>query len=184
MSCFVVPSDAVLKWSHPETWKDVEKGWGGFNCSIPGPGEDVIILPSKEGGGNFCRISGFCLHLDRYLCRNVHVCSSALGFILMCVGHHICIWLCWTLVHSKEVWFLEQNNNHSFLFTHICKHTHTRSYWYSILIICRDYTSGAESQVTKVSSLDIPLHFVQGAYMYFTFLQLVFLSYCNSHYQW
>lgn len=50
MSCFVVPSDAVLKWSHPETWKDVEKGWGGFNCSIPGPGEDVIILPSKEGG--------------------------------------------------------------------------------------------------------------------------------------
>ncbi|XP_038033294.1 fibrocystin isoform X3 [Anas platyrhynchos] len=42
-----VPSDAVLKWSHPETWKDVEKGWGGFNCSIPGPGEDVIILPNR-----------------------------------------------------------------------------------------------------------------------------------------
>ncbi|OXB53960.1 hypothetical protein ASZ78_006666, partial [Callipepla squamata] len=42
-----VPSDSVLKWSHPETWKDVEKGWGGFNCSIPGPGEDVIILPNR-----------------------------------------------------------------------------------------------------------------------------------------
>ncbi|NXI68982.1 PKHD1 protein, partial [Anseranas semipalmata] len=42
-----VPSDAVLKWSHPETWKDVEKGWGGSNCSIPGPGEDVIILPNR-----------------------------------------------------------------------------------------------------------------------------------------
>ncbi|XP_035178129.1 fibrocystin isoform X2 [Oxyura jamaicensis] len=42
-----VPSDAILKWSHPETWKDVEKGWGGFNCSIPGPGEDVIILPNR-----------------------------------------------------------------------------------------------------------------------------------------
>lgn len=49
MSYFVDPSDSVLKWSHPETWKDVEKGWGGFNCSIPGPGEDVIILPSKDG---------------------------------------------------------------------------------------------------------------------------------------
>ncbi|NXW03822.1 PKHD1 protein, partial [Fregetta grallaria] len=42
-----VPSDAVLKWSHPETWNDVEKGWGGFNHSIPGPGEDVIILPNR-----------------------------------------------------------------------------------------------------------------------------------------
>ncbi|KAF1608346.1 Fibrocystin, partial [Eudyptes chrysolophus] len=42
-----VPSDAVLKWSHPETWNDVEKGWGGSNCSIPGPGEDVIILPNR-----------------------------------------------------------------------------------------------------------------------------------------
>ncbi|XP_014793785.1 PREDICTED: fibrocystin-like, partial [Calidris pugnax] len=42
-----VPSDAVLKWSHPESWNDVEKGWGGFNHSIPGPGEDVIILPNR-----------------------------------------------------------------------------------------------------------------------------------------
>ncbi|NXW41207.1 PKHD1 protein, partial [Nyctiprogne leucopyga] len=42
-----VPSDAVLKWSHPETWNDVEQGWGGSNCNIPGPGEDVIILPNR-----------------------------------------------------------------------------------------------------------------------------------------
>ncbi|NXE10748.1 PKHD1 protein, partial [Lophotis ruficrista] len=42
-----VPSDDVLKWSRPETWKDVEKGWGGSNCSIPSPGEDVIILPNR-----------------------------------------------------------------------------------------------------------------------------------------
>ncbi|NWU65963.1 PKHD1 protein, partial [Pterocles burchelli] len=42
-----VPSDAVLKWSHPETWNDVEEGWGGSNGSIPGPGEDVIILPNR-----------------------------------------------------------------------------------------------------------------------------------------
>ncbi|XP_027528473.1 fibrocystin isoform X1 [Neopelma chrysocephalum] len=41
------PSGAVLKWSHPETWNDVGKGWGGSNCSIPGPGEDVIILPNR-----------------------------------------------------------------------------------------------------------------------------------------
>ncbi|XP_067150956.1 fibrocystin [Apteryx mantelli] len=42
-----VPSDAVLKWSHSETWNDVAKGWGGSNNSIPGPGEDVIILPNR-----------------------------------------------------------------------------------------------------------------------------------------
>ncbi|NXT77054.1 PKHD1 protein, partial [Zapornia atra] len=42
-----VPSDVVLKWSHPETWNDVGKGWGGSNHSIPGPGEDVIILPNR-----------------------------------------------------------------------------------------------------------------------------------------
>ncbi|NWS73473.1 PKHD1 protein, partial [Crotophaga sulcirostris] len=42
-----VPSDAVLKWSHSETWNDVGKGWGGSNGGIPGPGEDVIILPNR-----------------------------------------------------------------------------------------------------------------------------------------
>uniref|UniRef100_A0A8C9NL52 PKHD1 ciliary IPT domain containing fibrocystin/polyductin n=1 Tax=Serinus canaria TaxID=9135 RepID=A0A8C9NL52_SERCA len=45
--CFVVPSCAVLKWSLPETWNGVGKGWGGSNGSIPGPGEDVIILPNR-----------------------------------------------------------------------------------------------------------------------------------------
>ncbi|RMC17085.1 hypothetical protein DUI87_05662 [Hirundo rustica rustica] len=43
---YLVPSGAVLKWSHPETWNGVGKGWGGSNGSIPGPGEDVIILPN------------------------------------------------------------------------------------------------------------------------------------------
>ncbi|XP_068867901.1 fibrocystin isoform X2 [Aphelocoma coerulescens] len=42
-----VPSGAVWKWSHPETWNDVGEGWGGSNGSIPGPGEDVIILPNR-----------------------------------------------------------------------------------------------------------------------------------------
>uniref|UniRef100_A0A8C5X3L5 PKHD1 ciliary IPT domain containing fibrocystin/polyductin n=1 Tax=Malurus cyaneus samueli TaxID=2593467 RepID=A0A8C5X3L5_9PASS len=41
------PSSAVLKWSHPETWNSVGKGWAGSNGSIPGPGEDVIILPNR-----------------------------------------------------------------------------------------------------------------------------------------
>ncbi|XP_053919594.1 fibrocystin [Cuculus canorus] len=40
-------SDAVLKWSHSETWNDVRKGWGGSNGSVPGPWEDVIILPNR-----------------------------------------------------------------------------------------------------------------------------------------
>ncbi|XP_063279528.1 fibrocystin isoform X2 [Prinia subflava] len=42
-----VPSGAVLKWSHPEAWNGVGKGWGGSKGSIPGPGEDVIILPNR-----------------------------------------------------------------------------------------------------------------------------------------
>uniref|UniRef100_A0A8C3MZI7 Uncharacterized protein n=1 Tax=Geospiza parvula TaxID=87175 RepID=A0A8C3MZI7_GEOPR len=41
------PSSAILKWSLPETWNGVGKGWGGSNGSIPGPGEDVIILPNR-----------------------------------------------------------------------------------------------------------------------------------------
>lgn len=49
MSCFVAPSGAVLRWSHPEAWNGVGKGWGGSSGSIPGPGEDVIILPSTWG---------------------------------------------------------------------------------------------------------------------------------------
>ncbi|XP_004869101.1 fibrocystin isoform X3 [Heterocephalus glaber] len=38
---------STLKWSFPETWKDVEEGWGGYNHTIPGPGDDVLILPNK-----------------------------------------------------------------------------------------------------------------------------------------
>ncbi|EDM18653.1 rCG43431, isoform CRA_a, partial [Rattus norvegicus] len=38
-------SESALKWSLPETWQDVEKGWGGYNHTIPGPGDDVLILP-------------------------------------------------------------------------------------------------------------------------------------------
>ncbi|TRZ13995.1 hypothetical protein HGM15179_013119, partial [Zosterops borbonicus] len=41
------PSGAVLKWSQPEAWNGVGEGWGGSNGSIPGPGEDVIILPNR-----------------------------------------------------------------------------------------------------------------------------------------
>ncbi|XP_008765159.2 fibrocystin [Rattus norvegicus] len=40
-------SESALKWSLPETWQDVEKGWGGYNHTIPGPGDDVLILPNK-----------------------------------------------------------------------------------------------------------------------------------------
>ncbi|XP_051060248.1 fibrocystin [Phodopus roborovskii] len=39
--------ESALKWSLPETWQDVAKGWGGYNHTIPGPGDDVLILPNK-----------------------------------------------------------------------------------------------------------------------------------------
>ncbi|XP_035309211.1 fibrocystin isoform X3 [Cricetulus griseus] len=39
--------DSALKWSLPETWQDVTKGWGGYNQTIPGPGDDVLILPNR-----------------------------------------------------------------------------------------------------------------------------------------
>lgn len=39
--------ESALKWSLPETWQDIEKGWGGYNQTIPGPGDDVLILPSE-----------------------------------------------------------------------------------------------------------------------------------------
>ncbi|XP_019346871.2 fibrocystin isoform X8 [Alligator mississippiensis] len=41
------PSDGILKWSMPESWSGVGRGWGGYNHSIPAPGEDVIILPNR-----------------------------------------------------------------------------------------------------------------------------------------
>ncbi|XP_055461671.1 fibrocystin, partial [Psammomys obesus] len=39
--------ESALKWSLPATWKDVDKGWGGHNQTIPGPGDDVVILPNR-----------------------------------------------------------------------------------------------------------------------------------------
>ncbi|XP_048203494.1 fibrocystin [Perognathus longimembris pacificus] len=36
-----------LRWSHPETWQGVDKGWGGYNGTPPGPGDDVIIPPNR-----------------------------------------------------------------------------------------------------------------------------------------
>ncbi|XP_038199739.1 fibrocystin [Arvicola amphibius] len=39
--------ESALKWSLPETWKDVAKGWGGYNQTLPGPGDDVLILPNR-----------------------------------------------------------------------------------------------------------------------------------------
>ncbi|XP_075779458.1 fibrocystin isoform X4 [Pelodiscus sinensis] len=43
----VSPPDIMLKWSFPESWSGVRQGWGGYNHSIPAPGEDVIILPNR-----------------------------------------------------------------------------------------------------------------------------------------
>uniref|UniRef100_A0A8C2VLV7 Fibrocystin n=1 Tax=Chinchilla lanigera TaxID=34839 RepID=A0A8C2VLV7_CHILA len=40
-------SESALKWSHSEAWQDAKEGWGGYNHSIPGPGDDVLILPNK-----------------------------------------------------------------------------------------------------------------------------------------
>ncbi|KAM4834528.1 fibrocystin [Thomomys bottae] len=39
--------DGPLLWSHPETWQDVGEGWGGYNSSLPGPGDDVVIPPNR-----------------------------------------------------------------------------------------------------------------------------------------
>ncbi|XP_058162846.1 fibrocystin isoform X2 [Dasypus novemcinctus] len=40
-------SESALKWSLPKTWQGVEEGWGGHNHTIPGPGDDVVILPNR-----------------------------------------------------------------------------------------------------------------------------------------
>ncbi|KAM6185543.1 LOW QUALITY PROTEIN: fibrocystin [Rhynchocyon petersi] len=40
-------SESTFKWSMPETWEGVEKGWGGHGNTIPGPGDDVLILPNR-----------------------------------------------------------------------------------------------------------------------------------------
>ncbi|XP_008579097.1 PREDICTED: fibrocystin-like, partial [Galeopterus variegatus] len=39
--------ESALKWSLPETWQGIEEGWGGHNHTIPGPGDDVLILPNR-----------------------------------------------------------------------------------------------------------------------------------------
>ncbi|XP_053078676.1 fibrocystin isoform X8 [Acinonyx jubatus] len=38
---------SALKWSLPEAWIGLEEGWGGHNHTIPGPGDDVLILPNR-----------------------------------------------------------------------------------------------------------------------------------------
>ncbi|KAF0885311.1 PKHD1 protein, partial [Crocuta crocuta] len=38
---------SALKWSLPEAWTGIEEGWGGYNHSIPDPGDDVLILPNR-----------------------------------------------------------------------------------------------------------------------------------------
>ncbi|ELK28746.1 Fibrocystin [Myotis davidii] len=39
--------ESALKWSLPESWTGIEEGWGGHNHTIPGPGDDVLILPNR-----------------------------------------------------------------------------------------------------------------------------------------
>ncbi|XP_059794508.1 fibrocystin isoform X18 [Balaenoptera ricei] len=39
--------ESVLKWSLPEAWEGMEEGWGGHSGTIPGPGDDVLILPNR-----------------------------------------------------------------------------------------------------------------------------------------
>ncbi|XP_024621685.1 fibrocystin isoform X1 [Neophocaena asiaeorientalis asiaeorientalis] len=40
-------AESVLKWSLSEAWEGMEKGWGGHSGTIPGPGDDVLILPNR-----------------------------------------------------------------------------------------------------------------------------------------
>ncbi|XP_004674090.1 PREDICTED: fibrocystin [Condylura cristata] len=39
--------ESTLRWSFPEAWIGIEEGWGGYNHTIPGPGDDVLILPNR-----------------------------------------------------------------------------------------------------------------------------------------
>ncbi|XP_074189167.1 fibrocystin isoform X5 [Rhinolophus sinicus] len=39
--------ESILIWSLPEAWTGVEEGWGGYNHTVPGPGDDVLILPNR-----------------------------------------------------------------------------------------------------------------------------------------
>ncbi|XP_047651580.1 fibrocystin isoform X2 [Phacochoerus africanus] len=39
--------ESSIKWSLPDAWEGVEKGWGGHGGTIPGSGDDVLILPNR-----------------------------------------------------------------------------------------------------------------------------------------
>ncbi|XP_038628903.1 fibrocystin [Tachyglossus aculeatus] len=39
--------EASLKWSLPQSWQGVKEGWGGFNDTLPSPGDDILILPNR-----------------------------------------------------------------------------------------------------------------------------------------
>uniref|UniRef100_A0A8C3WBQ6 PKHD1 ciliary IPT domain containing fibrocystin/polyductin n=1 Tax=Catagonus wagneri TaxID=51154 RepID=A0A8C3WBQ6_9CETA len=39
--------ESAIKWSLPDAWEGVEKGWGGHSGAVPGSGEDVLILPNR-----------------------------------------------------------------------------------------------------------------------------------------
>ncbi|XP_028906522.1 fibrocystin isoform X3 [Ornithorhynchus anatinus] len=39
--------EATLKWSLPQSWQGVKEGWGGYNDTLPSPGDDILILPNR-----------------------------------------------------------------------------------------------------------------------------------------
>ncbi|XP_054826531.1 fibrocystin [Eublepharis macularius] len=41
------PPPSLLRWSDSASWDGVTKSWGGYNHSVPLPGDDVIILPGR-----------------------------------------------------------------------------------------------------------------------------------------
>ncbi|XP_032319137.1 fibrocystin isoform X2 [Camelus ferus] len=47
ISASTLAPESILKWSLPEAWEGVEEGWGGHSGTIPGPGDDVLILPNR-----------------------------------------------------------------------------------------------------------------------------------------
>ncbi|XP_029395138.1 fibrocystin isoform X13 [Mus pahari] len=87
--------ESASRWSFPETWQDVEKGWGGYNHTIPGPGDDVLILP-RIGLRTFyilAKPSTMKLHLQllNFLSPNfqpslMQVCSTESGSRLILRG--------------------------------------------------------------------------------------------------
>ncbi|XP_067840890.1 fibrocystin-like [Heptranchias perlo] len=41
------PLVSISMWSSPLSWEGVAEGWGGYNHSVPGPEDDVIVLPGR-----------------------------------------------------------------------------------------------------------------------------------------